>query len=125
MDNLNNFVTNDSSEPEIINTEENISYDPNIDEDTEKVDLDTSSIGIFRIDERMPVELQEQLRKFNQKTESLNRIVSDISSDIDSPDYTVDSDFSDEGSTDDFTNNVTSVADTIQEDDNFEVGDLF
>ena len=43
-------------------------------EDIEDATLDTEAIGTFKIDDSMPEELKQQLIRFNQKTESLNRM---------------------------------------------------
>ena len=50
-------------------------------EDIEDATLDTETIGTFKIDDSMPEELKQQLIRFNQKTESLNNIISDFAQD--------------------------------------------
>jgi hypothetical protein len=125
MDNLNGLVSDETLEQEAIPSEENIAYNPVVEEDTENIEVDTSEIGIFKIDERMPVELQEQLRKFNEKTESLNNIISGMSSDISDSKNIDDTDYSDDGAFDDSTSSVDDQDESIQEDDSFEVGDIF
>jgi hypothetical protein len=125
MDNLNGLVSDETLEQEAIPSEENIAYNPVVEEDTENIEVDTSEIGIFKIDERMPVELQEQLRKFNEKTESLNNIISGMSSDISDSKNIDDTDYSDDGAFDDSTSSIDGQDESIQEDDSFEVGDIF
>ena len=53
-------------------------------EDIEDATLDTETIGTFKIDDSMPEELKQQLIRFNQKTESLNNIISDFAQDTSS-----------------------------------------
>jgi hypothetical protein len=120
MDNLNEMVSDETIIQETIPTEDNFVYNPVVEDDIENVELDTSEIGVFKIDESMPDELKEQLKKFNEKTESLNSIISGISSDTSESINDEDTNDDEDGTFDDDIQD-----ESIQEDDNFDVGDIF
>ena len=72
-----------SLEEAIKTSSSSVNADVNLDE-VEDATLDTEMISTFKIDDNMPEELKQQLIRFNQKTESLNNIISDFSQNTES-----------------------------------------
>lgn len=90
-------------------------------EDIEEATLDTETIGTFKIDDSMPEELKQQLIRFNQKTESLNNIISDFAQDTGSYKDLENAEYYDD-STDDQV--LLEVDDALVEDDGISDSDV-
>ena len=90
-------------------------------EDIEDATLDTETIGTFKIDDSMPEELKQQLIRFNQKTESLNNIISDFAQDTASYKDLENAEYYD-NSTDDQA--LLEVDDALVEDDGISDSDV-
>ena len=116
----------DSDTDEVINMD---GYDPNVEEETEFDELDTEEIGTFKIDENMPEELKQQLIKFNQKTEALNKINNGTDPEI--AELGIDNSFesSSEDDEDDINEDGSQETggtdDIVEEDTVVDVGSLF
>ena len=83
-------------------------------EDIEDATLDTETIGTFKIDDSMPEELKQQLIRFNQKTESLNNIISDFAQDTSSYKDLENTEYYDDSTADQV---LLEVDDALVEDD--------
>ena len=90
-------------------------------EDIEDATLDTETIGTFKIDDSMPEELKQQLIRFNQKTESLNNIISDFAQDTSSYKDLENTEYYDDSTADQV---LLEVDDAIVEDDGFSDSDV-
>ena len=90
-------------------------------EDIEDATLDTETIGTFKIDDSMPEELQQQLIRFNQKTESLNNIISDFAQDTSSYKDLENTEYYDDSTADQV---LLEVDDALVEDDGISDSDV-
>ena len=90
-------------------------------EDIEDATLDTETIGTFKIDDSMPEELKQQLIRFNQKTESLNNIISDFAQDTSSYKDLENSEYYDDSTADQV---LLEVDDALVEDDGISDSDV-
>lgn len=90
-------------------------------EDIEDATLDTETIGTFKIDDSMPEELKQQLIRFNQKTESLNNIISDFAQDTSSYKDLENTEYYDDSTADQV---LLEVDDAIVEDDGISDSDV-
>ena len=90
-------------------------------EDIEDATLDTETIGTFKIDDSMPEELKQQLIRFNQKTESLNNIISDFAQDTSSYNDLENTEYYDDSTADQV---LLEVDDAIVEDDGISDSDV-
>ena len=90
-------------------------------EDIEDATLDTETIGTFKIDDSMPEELKQQLIRFNQKTESLNNIISDFAQDTTSYKDIENTEYYDDSTADQV---LLEVDDAIVEDDGISDSDV-
>ena len=90
-------------------------------EDIEDATLDTETIGTFKIDDSMPEELKQQLIRFNQKTESLNNIISDFAQDTSSYKDLENTEYYDDSTADQV---LHEVDDAIVEDDGISDSDV-
>ena len=91
-------------------------------EDIEDATLDTETIGTFKIDDSMPEELKQQLIRFNQKTESLNNIISDFAQDTASYKDLENSEYYDDSTADQV---LLEVDDALVEDDGMSDSDVY
>ena len=90
-------------------------------EDIEDATLDTETIGTFKIDDSMPEELKQQLIRFNQKTESLNNIISDFAQDTGSYKDLENAEYYDDSTADQV---LLEVDDALVEDDGISDSDV-
>ena len=90
-------------------------------EDIEDATLDTETIGTFKIDDSMPEELKQQLIRFNQKTESLNNIISDFAQDTSSYKDLENTEYYDDSTADQV---LLEVDDALVEDDGISDSDV-
>ena len=90
-------------------------------EDIEDATLDTETIGTFKIDDSMPEELKQQLIRFNQKTESLNNIISDFAQDTASYKDLENTEYYDDATADQV---LLEVDDALVEDDGISDSDV-
>ena len=90
-------------------------------EDIEDAILDTETIGTFKIDDSMPEELKQQLIRFNQKTESLNNIISDFAQDTSSYKDLENTEYYDDSTADQV---LLEVDDALVEDDGISDSDV-
>ena len=90
-------------------------------EDIEDATLDTETIGTFKIDDSMPEELKQQLIRFNQKTESLNNIMSDFAQDTSSYKDLENTEYYDDSTADQV---LLEVDDALVEDDGISDSDV-
>ena len=90
-------------------------------EDIEDATLDTETIGTFKIDDSMPEELKQQLIRFNQKTESLNNIISDFAQDTASYKDLENTEYYDDSTADQV---LLEVDDALVEDDGISDSDV-
>ena len=90
-------------------------------EDIEDATLDTETIGTFKIDDSMPEELKQQLIRFNQKTESLNNIISDFAQDTSSYKDLENAEYYDDSTADQV---LLEVDDALVEDDGISDSDV-
>ena len=90
-------------------------------EDIEDATIDTETIGTFKIDDSMPEELKQQLIRFNQKTESLNNIISDFAQDTSSYKDLENTEYYDDSTADQV---LLEVDDAIVEDDGISDSDV-
>ena len=90
-------------------------------EDIEDATLDTETIGTFKIDDSMPEELKQQLIRFNQKTESLNNIISDFAQDTSSYKDLENTEYYDDSTADQV---LLEVDDAFVEDDGISDSDV-
>lgn len=99
-------------------------YNPEVGEDVEPFELDTTANEMFKIDENMPEELKKQLETFNRYSANMNSIISDLATD--NATGGVPDDYSEEESTDDYEMNSeeSSQGDNIVEED-VDIGNLF
>ena len=111
---------------EIDPNEEGIPYDPNVEEDTEVVELDTEETETLEIDDRMPDELKQQLMKFNQKVQNVNSIINGTNQELNQYESQVGSLEEDDTNIEETESLEESVGNEIvEEDDGQEIGDLF
>ena len=87
----------------------------------EDATLDTETIGTFKIDDSMPEELKQQLIRFNQKTESLNNIISDFAQDTSSYKDLENTEYYDDSTADQV---LLEVDDALVEDDGISDSDV-
>ena len=90
-------------------------------EDIEDATLDTETIGTFKIDDSMPEELKQQLIRFNQKTESLNNMISDFAQDTSSYKDLENTEYYDDSTADQV---LLEVDDALVEDDGISDSDV-
>ena len=90
-------------------------------EDIEDATLDTETIGTFKIDDSMPEELKQQLIRFNQKTESLNNIISNFAQDTSSYKDLENTEYYDDSTADQV---LLEVDDALVEDDGISDSDV-
>ena len=90
-------------------------------EDIEDATLDTETIGTFKIDDSMPEEIKQQLIRFNQKTESLNNIISDFAQDTSSYKDLENTEYYDDSTADQV---LLEVDDALVEDDGISDSDV-
>lgn len=96
------------------------------DEEIEPVPLDTEETEILEIDERMPEDLKEQLRKFNKQVENVNGIINGTNQELN--EYVPEDDVSieDDGIEEEDSLEEANIENNIIEEDNGEeIGDLF
>ena len=84
-------------------------------------DIEDATIGTFKIDDSMPEELKQQLIRFNQKTESLNNIISDFAQDTASYKDLENAEYYDDSTADQV---LLEVDDALVEDDGISDSDV-